>query len=95
MSATEPYKTKENLAAPIIYEIFEKRNIQYKLSSKTDFQLGSVKTVNCGFRALRSFCLKIWNIVPLEMKISENLEQFKTKIKSPKARHCPRNLYQP
>ena len=40
---TELFKTKENQAAPIIHEIFEKRNIQYKLRSQTDFQLESVK----------------------------------------------------
>ena len=27
--ATELYKTKENLVAPIMHEIFEQRNIQY------------------------------------------------------------------
>ena len=43
--ATELYKTKENLDAPITHEIFEQRNIQYNLSSQTDFQLGSLKTV--------------------------------------------------
>ena len=43
--ATEPYKTNENLAAPIMHEIFEQRNIQYNLRSQTDFQLGSVETV--------------------------------------------------
>ena len=46
--AKEPYKTNENLAAPIMHEIFEKRNIQYNLRSQTDFQLVSVRTVNCG-----------------------------------------------
>ena len=29
--ATELYKTKENLAAPIMHEIFEQTNIQYNL----------------------------------------------------------------
>ena len=60
--ATELYKTKENLAAPIMHEIFEQRNIQYNLRSQTDFQLGSVKTVNCGLRALRYLSPKIWNM---------------------------------
>ena len=46
--ATQLYKTKENLVAPIMHEIFEQRNIQYNLRSQTDFQLGSIKTVNCG-----------------------------------------------
>ena len=58
--ATELYKTKENLAAaPIMHEIFEQRNIQYNLLPQTDFQLGSVKTVNCGLRALRYLGPKI------------------------------------
>ena len=66
--ATELYKTKENLAAPIMHEIFEQRNIQYNLRSQTDFQLGSVKTVKCGLRTLRCLRPKIWNIVPFEIK---------------------------
>ena len=53
--ATELYKTKENLTALIIHEIFEQKNIQYNFRSQTDFQLGSVKTVNCGLRALISW----------------------------------------
>ena len=93
--ATELYKTKENLAAPIMHEIFEQRNIQYNLRSQTDFQLGSVKTVNCGLRALRYLGPKIWNIVPFEIKNSETLAQFKMKIKSWKPTHCPCNLCQP
>ena len=36
-----------------MYEIFEQSNIQYNPRSQTDFQLGSVKTVNCGLGALR------------------------------------------
>ena len=93
--ATELYKTKENLAAPIMHEIFEQRNIQYNLRSQTDFQLGSVKTVKCGLRALRYLGPKIWNIVPFEIKNSETLAQFKMKIKSWKPTHCPCNLCQP
>ena len=66
--ATELYKTKENLAAPIMHEIFEQRNIQYNLHSQTDFQLGSVKTVNCVLRALRYLGPKIWNIFPVVLR---------------------------
>ena len=93
--ATELYKTKENLVALIMHDIFEQRNIQYNLRSQTDFQLGSVKKVNCGLRALKYLCPKIWNIVPFDTKNSETLEQFKMKIKSWKPKHCPCNLCQP
>ena len=58
--ATELYKTKDNLAAPIMHEIFERRNIQYNLRSQTDFQLGSVRTANCGLGALRYLVLVIY-----------------------------------
>ena len=40
---TELFRTKENLAAPIMHEIFEQRSIHYNLRSQTDFQLGLVK----------------------------------------------------
>ena len=93
--ATELYKTKENLAAPIMHEIFEQRNIQYNLLSQTDFQLGSVKAFNCDLRALRYLCPKIWNIVPFEIKNPETLAQLKMKIKSWKPTHCLCNLCRP
>ena len=34
--ATELYKTKENLAAPIVHKTFKQRNIKYNLRSQTD-----------------------------------------------------------
>ena len=75
-----------------MYEIFEQRNIQYNLGSQSDFQLGSVKTVNCGLRALRYLGPKLWNIVPFEIKNSETLAQFKMRIKSWKPTQCLCNL---
>ena len=93
--ATELYKTKENLTAPIMHEIFEQRNIQYDLRSQTDFHLEPVKTVNCSLKALRYFCPKICNIVSFEINHSETLAQFKIKIKSCKPTHSLSNLCQP
>ena len=37
---TELNKTKENLAAPIMHEFFEERNIQHHLRSQIDFYSG-------------------------------------------------------
>ena len=78
--ATELYKSKEHLAAPVMHEIFEQRSIQYNLRSQTDFRLGSVKRVSCGLRALRYLGPKIWNIVPFEMylilDVFINFDQF-------------------
>ena len=71
--ATELYNKIENLAAPIMHEVFKHRNIQYSICSQTDFPSGLVKAVNCGLRALRYLGLKIRNIVPLEIKIQRPL----------------------
>ena len=79
-----------------MHEIFEERNVQYSFPLQTDFQLGSVKTVNFGLRALRYLGQKICNIVPFEKKKnSEILAQFKMKIKSGKPTDCPCDLFQP
>ena len=68
---------------------------QYNFGLQTDFQLGSVKTVNCGLRALKYLGPRIWNIVPFKIKNSETLAQFKMKIKSWKPSPCACNLCQP
>ena len=54
---------------------FLNRGISYitNFRSQTNFQLGSVKTVS-GFRALKSLSLKIWKLVPPEIKNSRTLE---------------------
>ena len=79
--ATDLYKTKRNLAAAIIHEFFEQRNIQqYYLRSQTDFQLGSAKTVNYRLRTLRYLDPQIWNIVPLEVKIQIRLNNSRQKL---------------
>ena len=45
--ATELYKTKDNLAAPIMHKMFEQRNIQYNLPVKTakDTQISGSKNM--------------------------------------------------
>ena len=65
-----------------MHKVSEKRNIKYYPCSQTDFQLGSVKTVNCGLRALRYLDSKIQNAVPLAVKNPETLEKFHIKPKA-------------
>ena len=91
MLATEPYKTKDNLSAPTMHEIFEQRNIQYNLRSQPYIQLGSVKTITCCLRALKYVDPKIWNTIPFEIK---KFRDKRRKIKSWKPEHCT-YLYQP
>lgn len=46
----ELYKTRENIAALIMYETFEQRNIQYIVHSQISRWL---TTANCGLRGLK------------------------------------------
>ena len=80
--AIELCKVKNNLSNQIIQEIFEKRqNIDYNLRSQKDFVLPSVNTTYFSLHLLRYFSLKIWNVIPDEIKDSLSLDECKIKIR--------------
>ena len=69
--------------APIMSELFGKRNLDYNLRSQTNFSLHSVNTVAYGLKSLKYFAEKIWNIVSFETtstdKIFEKNSSFHVK----------------
>ena len=73
-------------------ELFNLRNIEYILRSKTDFSLGAVYTTNYGLRSLRYFAPKIWNMIPADIRNVNNLSDFTLKIKSWVPDGCPCKL---
>ena len=73
-------------------ELFNLKNINYDFRSQTDFELGPIYTTAYGVRYLKYFAPKIWNIVPIDIKNSDSLSKFTTKIKSWKPVTCPCNL---
>ena len=58
-------------------EIFNLRNKDYYLRSQTDFKQGPVNMVNYGLKSLRYLAPKIWDIIPLEIRILGSLAEFK------------------
>ena len=88
--AIELFKVKNNLSNTIMCDIFETRNINYNLRSQADFAGTNVNTTSFGLNSLRYLATKIWDIVPNEIKLAENLDLFKEKIKKwgPKRCHC-------
>ena len=89
----ELYKVKHNLSNQVMSELFNLRNINYDFRSQTDFELGSIYAIAYGVRSLKYFAPKIWNIVPIDIRNSDSLSEFTTKIKSGKAVTCPCNLW--
>ena len=88
----ELYKVKHNLSNQVMSELFNLRNINYDFRSQTDFELGPIYTTAYGVRSLKYFAPKIWNIVPIDIRNSDSLSEFTTKLKSWKPVTCPCNL---
>ena len=70
--------------------ILQTRTLPYNLRSNTDFAKSSVNTSRFGLNSLRYFALKVWNIVPSDIKNANNINIFKNKIRKwePKECHC-------
>ena len=73
-------------------ELFYLRNINYDFPSQTDFELGPKYTTVYGVLSLKYFAPKIRNIVPIDIRNSDSLSEFTTKIKSWKPVTCPCKL---
>ena len=69
--------------------IFKRNSAGYSLRSQTDFSLPKLKSVNYGLKALRCFGLKVWNILPSDIKNSRALPEFSKKVKSWIPQNCP------
>ena len=61
-------------------------------SNRNDFILPKVNTVHYGHDSLRYFGAKLWDILPENIKDSQNLVEFKHKIKSWMPTCCPCRL---
>ena len=88
----ELYKVKHNLSNQVMSELFNLRNINYDFLSQTDFKLRPIYTTAYGLRSLKYFAPKIWNMVPIDIRNSDSLSEFTTKIKSWKSVTYPCNL---
>ena len=61
-------------------------------SQQADFTTGPISTVNHGLKSLRYLVPKIWNIIPPDIRNSENTEEFARKIKYWSPKNCPSKL---
>ena len=69
------------LAPTITNSVFEIKDTQYNLRTKINFKSRRINSVRCSSDSLTYLGPKIWNIVPEDIKKSESLNVFKTKIK--------------
>ena len=79
--ATEMFKISKNLPSEIVKEIFQERIVSYNLRSNNSFTSHRVDSIYHRTESLSFLAPKIWEIVPLEIKESENKNIFKRRVK--------------
>ena len=79
--ATEMFKISKNLSSEIVKEIFQERIVSYNLRSNNSFTSHRVDSIYHRTESLSFLGPKIWEIVPLEIKESENKNIFKRRVK--------------
>ena len=87
--ATEIFKSKNNLSPPVMQETFKIIEPNYNLRRNTIFQNRKIRTEKYGTASLTYLAPKIWELVPNDIKLSNSLEIFKSKIKNWETKACP------
>ena len=73
-------------------DIFKKRNVTYNFRKNSTFETRNIKSVYYGSETISFIGPKIWELLPSNIKDSENLNIFKSNIKSWKPENCPCRL---
>ena len=90
--ATEMYKILNVLSPDIMQDIFEIKSNYYNTRDAPAFSSRNIKTVRYGLKTISYMALKIWDLVPKEMKQVTTVNEFKAKIKIWKLENCPCRL---
>ena len=90
--AVEIYKVMQEISPPLLIEVFVLRQCNYELRGNNFLERRRVKSVIYGTESISSLALKIWEILPTEIKDSDTLEIFKAKIKKWVPVECPCRL---
>ena len=78
---TEMYKTKNGLNPPFMQEIFRENTTRYNLRNNNEFTQPRVRSVSNGTESVRYKGPQLGQTLPLTIRNSENLCQFKNEIK--------------
>ena len=90
--AIETFKALHGLSPPLLNEVFMKRNCNYNLRGNNFLNRRRVNSVRYGTESVSFLAPIIWDILPKEIKNSQTLNAFKSKIKNWVPRECPFRL---
>ena len=84
----EMFRTKHGLNPPFMKEIFCPQTNQYSLRNDRDFNLPRVRSVLFCSETVRYRGPQLWCTLPVSIRHSTDLIEFKTKIKAWKGNDC-------
>ena len=87
--ATKMFKISNNLSPGIVKEMFQERFAHCNLRRNNSFTRRQVNSVYHSTESLSFLGTKMWDLVPLEIKKSENVNILKSRIKKWTPLHCP------
>ena len=79
--AIEMFKIKEKISPLSMQKLFVENINKHDLRKKRSWDNGLIRTVRYGTETIRNMGPKTWEIVPSNIKNSNSLQEFKTKIK--------------
>ena len=80
--AIEIYKFIHGYSPAMMSSVFKiKHSLQYSLRNHSELYGRNPKTVRYGTESIAHLAPKIWSLVPEDIKLSNNLKIFKSKIK--------------
>ena len=81
------FKVLDDENPQIVNKISRIKKASNELRQRSFFHIPSVNTVSSGTEKIQFLGLKIWGLIPNDIKYLENLKDFKTAIKKWKQRH--------
>lgn len=85
---TEIFKSVHKLNPEFMWDLFEKKEIQYNLRSQNLLKLPNTRTRCFGLNSILFRASVLWNSLPNQFKCCVNLQKFKQKIKSWDGSQC-------
>ena len=90
--AKKMFIVRGDLSPAIFKELFTKRTLNYELRHPSQFTIPRVESVYNGSKRITCIGLKIWNMIPSELKEMSSISSFKKAIKEWCPRNCPCRL---
>ena len=78
--ARESYKVDHGLAPELMNNIFKKRNVTYNFRKNSTFETRNINSVYYGSQTISFLGPEVWELLPSNIKDSENLNIFKSNI---------------